>query len=712
MKPARFASCFRATMSSGLDPLRAEDPLEAPANEKRVDAGGTSAPELEKPAPTGDAALAIELKWLDEVYQGDSVKQATARAILMGAVLGGALSLQNLYVGLKTGWGLGVAITACILSYTIYAGLVRLAPKVFGPPMTILENNCMQSTASSAGYSTGGVMTSAIAAYLLVTGKHVGWIALTFWTFFMAVLGTVMAIPMKRQMINIEQLKFPSGMAAAETLKSLHAEGDEAAKKARALGWAAAIGALIAWFRDAHASAKAGGVIHAMTKLSKLPGMIEIPAKFWNPVEWWRAIVAGSKGTPYAGGLLIAGKPAIGWTIGLEGSLIMIAAGALMGLRVTISMLIGAIGNYAVLAPWVMAKGGITKLGYRGIVSWSLWPGAAIMVTSGLLTFALQWRTVVRAFKGLGAVFSAKKKRDDEGEDAYRTGKKRDPLAEAEARLEAVEVPPSWFLGGMAFGTLGIVLTGWIAFGISPLLGVVAVLLSFVLSIVACRATGETDTTPVGAMGKITQLTYGFLAPGNVVTNLMTASITAGAAGSSADLLTDLKSGYLLGANPRKQFLAQLAGTFVGTAVVVPMFYVLVPTPDVLGSDKFPAPSAQVWKGVADLLSKGWHQLHPTAQWGMLAGGVVGIIIPLLEMAFPKKKNWIPSATGLGLALVIPASHAISMSIGALLAYLWFKKHEQQAENYTVAVSSGIIAGESLMGVVILLLGSVLGYLE
>ena len=75
----------------------------------------------------------------------------------------------------------------------------------------------------------------------------------------------------------------------------------------------------------------------------------------------------------------------------------------------------------------------------------------------------------------------------------------------------------------------------------------------YVLAIVACRATGETDTTPVGAMGKITQLTYGILAPANVVTNLMTASITAGAASSSADLLTDLKSGYLLGGNPRKQ---------------------------------------------------------------------------------------------------------------------------------------------------------------
>ncbi|MFI5302609.1 MAG: OPT/YSL family transporter, partial [Polyangiales bacterium] len=341
-----------------------------------------------KPLPPHDAALAIELEWLHNVYQGDHVKQATFRAILMGAILGGALSLQNLYVGLKTGWGLGVAITACVLSYTIYSSLVRLAPKIFGPPMTILENNAMQSTASSAGYSTGGVMTSAMAAYLIVNKHHVPPVALTLWTFFLAVLGTVMAIPMKRQMVNIEKLPFPSGIAAAETLRSLHAEGEESKQKSKALGWAAIAGAVIAWLRDARAvevvtSAPQKGLA-LLTKLSKLPGSIEIPK------------------------LAIAGKPLALYTISLEVSLIMIAAGALMGLRTTISMLLAALFNYGVLAPWMFKLGGITKLGYRGIVSWSLWPGASLMVTSGLLTFALQWRTVVRAFKGLGSAFSSK----------------------------------------------------------------------------------------------------------------------------------------------------------------------------------------------------------------------------------------------------------------------------------------------------------------
>nr|HPG34749.1 OPT/YSL family transporter [bacterium] len=65
--------------------------------------------------------------WLENVYQGD-VKQLTLRAIIMGAIIGGFMSLTNLYIGLKTGWGLGVTITACVLSFSIWKVLRKLFP--------------------------------------------------------------------------------------------------------------------------------------------------------------------------------------------------------------------------------------------------------------------------------------------------------------------------------------------------------------------------------------------------------------------------------------------------------------------------------------------------------------------------------------------------------------------------------------------------------
>ena len=167
----------------------------------------------------------------------------------MGSVLGTILSLTNLYMGLKTGWGFGVAITACILSYALWTALFRIG--LVGSPMTILENNCMQSTASSAGYSTGGTLVSAFSAYMLLNPEPLSLPLTLGWVFFLAVLGVTMAIPMKRQMVNIEQLRFPSGIAAAETLRALHSHGEKGMRAARALGIAGAIAAVFSFGRMA-----------------------------------------------------------------------------------------------------------------------------------------------------------------------------------------------------------------------------------------------------------------------------------------------------------------------------------------------------------------------------------------------------------------------------------------------------------------------------
>lgn len=597
-----------------------------------------------QPNPSGPVSEDPEHKWFREVYQGDRMPQLTWRAVIMGGLIGGFMSLSNLYVGLKTGWGLGVAITACILSYAIWTTLHTLFPKLFPTQMSILENNCMQSCASSAGYSTGGTMVSAIAAYLIITGTHMSWAVLTMWTFFLAALGVFMAIPMKRQMINVEQLKFPSGLAAAETLRSLHSHGTEAMSKARSLGIAGLFGGILAWMRDA---------------VAWIPSHLAIP------------------GT-------IAGRSLGTWTLQFDISGVMIAAGALVGWRVTWSMLLGGLITYGVLAPWMTGVGAIDGSllgdnGYRTIVGWSTWTGAAIMVASGLTMFAMEWRTMLRAFSGLSAIIGKKSTSSDP--------------------LEDIEVPAWWFLVGTAVSGLGCIFVLHFVFSTTWWMGLVAVVATFFLALVACRATGESDITPVGAMGKITQLAFGFLAPSNMVTNLMTAGLTAGAAGSSADLLTDLKSGYVLGANPKQQFIAQFTGIFAGTLVVVPAFYLIVPDASVLGGETWPAPSAQVWAKVAELLKNGFSALHPTAQLGMAIGCVIGIVIPLLEKYFPKYRHLIPSATGLGLSMVIPFYNSLSMFIGAVIATLMEKKARETAERYVIPVASGIIAGESLVGV-------------
>ncbi|MFM8952449.1 MAG: OPT family oligopeptide transporter [Planctomycetaceae bacterium] len=592
--------------------------------------------------------------WLDHVYAGDHAVQLTPRAVITGMVIGGVMSISNLYVGLKTGWGLGVTITACIIAYAVFKFLEQVVPGWRDRPFSLLENYTMSSAASAAGYMSSAGLVSAIPALTLTTGRLLtGW-ELGLWMAAVSLLGVCLAIPLKRQLINIDQLPFPSGIATAETLRSLHAGSAAAAAKGRSLFVAAIGGGLIALWRD---------LLPQFTRLAAWAFPAEIPLLPVAAARDWL--------TKY--------------TIGFEGSLIMVAAGAIMGMRVAASMLVGSVICYGIIGPQLVAQG-IVGPGYRGIVSWVLWPATAMMVTSGLLSFGLKWRTVLRAFGGLSAIVGGPRPTTD------------DPLAR-------VEVPASWFIGGsLVFGAACVLLGHWL-FDISWWMGIVAVLVTFLLSIVAARATGETDITPIGAMGKITQLVYGGIAPGNITTNLMTASITAGAASHAADLLTDLKSGYLLGGNPRKQTISQFFGVIAGTLISVPAYlFVVQSDPSRLGSESLPAPSAKVWESVALLLAKGFDALPAGALEAIVVGALIGAALTLLEEFGPARwKPWLPSTTGLGIAGVIPAFNAISMFAGALVAWLVAKAAPKAAEDYTVPVSSGLIAGESLMGVGIIL---------
>jgi uncharacterized oligopeptide transporter (OPT) family protein len=301
-----------------------------------------------------------------------------------------------------------------------------------------------------------------------------------------------------------------------------------------------------------------------------------------------------------------------------EGSLIMVAAGAIMGMRVAASMLVGSIIFYGVIGPMLVERG-IAQPGYRGIVSWVLWPSTAMMVASGLLSFGLKWRTVARAFGGLSRLFGGESMADD-----------NDPLA-------PIEVPASWFIVGTLVAGTACVILGHYLFDLTWWMGILAVLVTFLLSIVAARATGETDITSIGAMGKITQLIYGVVAPSNITTNLMTASITSGAASHAADLLTDLKSGYLLGGDPRKQTISQLFGVLAGTLVSVPdHLFVVQRNPKRLGSEALPALSAKVWAGVAELLARGIDSLPQGALAAIVVGAAIGIVLTLVEEFGPK----------------------------------------------------------------------------
>src|SRR5688572_5395204 len=175
-----------------------------------------------------------DLEWIKNVYRG-GIRQLTPRAVVAGMFLGAVMCLSNLYVVLKTGWSLGVTVTACILGFGLFRGLRSLG--LARTPFTLLENSAVGSVAASAGYMTGGGNMAAVPALLLLTGMRPEPWAMFAWFAVIAAMGVCAAIPIKRELVNAEQLAFPTGTATAETLLSLHGADSEGGK-ARLLGWA------------------------------------------------------------------------------------------------------------------------------------------------------------------------------------------------------------------------------------------------------------------------------------------------------------------------------------------------------------------------------------------------------------------------------------------------------------------------------------------
>ncbi len=212
-------------------------------------------------------------------------------------------------------------------------------------------------------------------------------------------------------------------------------------------------------------------------------------------------------------------------------------------------------------------------------------------------------------------------------------------------------------------------------------------------------------------MGKVTQLLYAVLpgAKGIASINLMAAGTTAAAAGAAADLLTDLKSGYLLGANPRRQFLAQFFGVFFGVVAVVPAWYLMVPDQKALQA--FNPPATNMWYAVAQLLTQGVHMLPHTALIAIVIGALVGVMLPVIEKLWPKMKPYLPSAMGLGLAWVVPFQNAFSFLIGALILTAWQKIHRKNSDSFAIPVASGLVAGESLVAAFIAIACTLVGFL-
>jgi len=564
-------------------------------------------------------------------------RELTGRALVTGVVLGALLAPCNVYSGLKIGWSFNMSIIALLIGVALW----RVLARAFGlREWTALESNIGQTTASAAASIVSGGLVAPIPAFTLITGHSLDATALVAWVFTVSLLGVWIAWYLRPAMLGpASALRFPEGVATLETLKEVFAQGSEATRRVAALGVAALVSGATRWVD---------------VFVAQLPR--------WAPAEGLSRL-----------------------TLAIDPSWLLAGFGAIVGLRVGLSLLLGALLAWGAIAPRI--AGSVVPVPddpasslFGPLIEWLLWPGVSLMVGATLTSFAFGlWRSRSRGAGGGRPVDGA-----------------THPVRAA-TRPVAAWAPAA----AIAAASLAAIALQVLLFDIDAWIAMLAIPVAVMLAVVAARVVGDTGIPPIGAIGKVSQLGFGLAAPGQAVANLMTANVAGGAAGQCADLMNDFRVGQAIGASPLRQAIAQCVGVLTGSLVGAAAYLALLPDPAaMLLTEEWPAPAVATWKAVAEAMAHGIDSVPESARIAMLLALVAGCAAGVAEALAPARLvRRLPSATAIGLAFVIPASISFTMALGALAAAVFRAAAPSLAARFTVAIAAGLVAGESFVGV-------------
>jgi OPT family oligopeptide transporter len=637
--------------------------------------------------------------WFQNVFRGD-MAQLTLRSGLTGFLLGGVLSATGLYIGAKTGIAIGVGLTSVILAFALFRTLHAAG---IGSDCTILENNCTQSIATAAGYVVTPLFSS-LAAYMLITGVIVPWWQMMIWMIVISTLGVLVAFPMKRRFINEDQLPFPEGRASGVVLDSLYTgSADEGVFKARLLGIVAVLTGLYqaiisdGWMKllqfnilrmDTWARMKEPWVFHERLDTYYYAAATNVA----NKAQLWMPNILGTD------------FRALGLRLTLDAA--MLGVGGLMGIAVATSVLLGAFINFVVLAPLMIQAGDIVaRVAPNGAVvpisrgeivnQWSMWWGVTMMVVGSLVSLAARPELFKAAFNSVSGRKTAEA-----------------PAKKSEDLLAGIEVP-LWvsYIGVPIFSVLG----AWVThafFGVPLFLAFISLPLIFVLTVICTNSMALTSWTPTGSLSKITQFTMGAIDRTNPASNLLPAGMTAEIASNAANLLSDIKPGYMLGGKPRHQAVGHVIGIVAGVLACVPLFFLLFLPPNSQGmrstttmvTEQFAMPAALQWKGVAEIIAKGLQGLPTSALIAMAVAALAAVLIEVARIV--SKGRFQLSAVSVGLGVVLPPEASFAMWVGALIFWLMAQRYKDKASfghRFWVEgcepICAGLISGSALMGI-------------
>jgi uncharacterized oligopeptide transporter (OPT) family protein len=373
--------------------------------------------------------------------------------------------------------------------------------------------------------------------------------------------------------------------------------------------------------------------------------------------------------------LLLPGSALATTGVGVEWSLLAVGSGMIIGLRINISMLLGTILSW-VVAPYALLRAGIIGEDFKkvDVLFWVMWPATGMLVAGGLAGLFLRWRVLVKTFKNLSSATA--------GSD---------------------EFPLRWVVGGALLSGLALVVVQKVMLGQPVWITLVAILLSVPLALVGLRVLGETNWGPISALSNLMQGVFALLVPGNIGANMVASGTTGTIASDSEAIMQDYKAGDMVGSSPRYLTYMQLLATPVGAAAVSWMYPVLRDQYGIGGATGLSSPTSRRWAGFAEILSKGFDALPKGAMVALAVASLFGILLAILEVKM-RDKTLIPSPTGLGIGMLVPAAIIVTMVAGALIGALWTKFSPKTSTLYQIPLASGLIAGEALVGVIVPLL--------
>ena len=548
-------------------------------------------------------------------------RELSLRAVLTAVGVALIMGAAYPYVVLKLGYGPNISVVSAFFGYMIL-GLVALATQVSA---NRFEANMAQTAGTAAGQT--GFMVIVLAAIdmlneraglgfsLHLTGWQIFW-----WLTLGGLVGAFLAVPLRRHYIDEENLTFADGTAAGETLVVLYQGRKEAADRLRALAAGTGISGLLSFLRDG-------------------------PWKLFP-------------------GELAFGANGHALRMGTELGVLSFGAGMLVGLRVTLSMLLGSVLAWVLLPGPLVARGWAKALTFAEVLKWVMWPATGLMVAGGITALVLNWKVIARTFKNLSS-----------------------------ADTQGTEFPMRWTVAGAVVSSIALAVVQKASLGFPVWLSVVSLLLSFPLMLVGIRVLGETNWAPISALANLMQAVFAALSPGHLPVNMIGSGMSGTVAGQGEHLMQCYRAGKIIGSNNRQLTVMQLVGIPVGAAAVA-VVYPALRAKYGFGEGGLTSPISVKWAGFAELLSKGFAFLPQGSMTALVVALVLGTVITVLE---PRWHRFLPSPTAVGLGMLIPGYAVIPMVAGGVVQAVWTRRSPRTEAIYSMPLASGFITGEALV---------------